>query len=208
MKDDPVRNPFCIQHIEYVGVGVAIMDHHRSIMVSGDREMSGEGVPLDGLIINFPGTEVIQPGLADRPYVIIGCQPLDLGQGPIKIITTMIMSEPGGVVGVDRDTGDHTRPGPGGLHRPARALDVTADLDDPIDADLRGQLDRLGRRQVGTAVGDVQVAVGVDDRSRQRFRQRWAFEVAPLTLFGGRCPTLPGLQLGVSLGPWFAQPVI
>jgi len=196
MEDHPAGNPFRIEHIEHVGVRVPIMDHHSPIMIGGDRQVGREDIPLRRLIINFPGTEVIQPGLSDRPNMIIGRQPVDLGQRTIKIIPAMIMNEPSGVVGMERDTGDHTRPAAGRLHRPARSLDVTTDLDDPVDTDLGCQLDCRCRRQVRATVGYVQMTVGVDDRSRKPFGQWRPLQVAPLATFGGLGPEFSGLQFG------------
>ena len=93
---------------------------------------------------------------------------------PNTLGAATLLEDPRRLVRVQGDAGDQVRVLLGGLDRPDRTRQVAADLDDPGDADGRGQLDRLGRAQPGTvlAVGDVQMAVRVDHAHRQRVGQR------------------------------------
>ncbi len=69
------------------------------------------------------------------------------------------------------DGGDDGREPSGGVHGPARRLDVGTDLDDAGDADSRRTGERFGRvDQVSAFHPVVEVAVIINDRNRQRFR--------------------------------------
>ena len=79
-----------------------------------------------------------------------------------------VRPQPGGIVGVDRDPGDHrsasARPPATAQREPSG---VAADLDDPGDAHLGRPAERILGRQAGVACGGVQVAMGVHHRHRQ-----------------------------------------
>src|SRR6185436_17609660 len=108
------------------------------------------------------GAEVVEPGLAHGPHPGQRGQRLDLAQRTVET------GEPGRVVGVYRDRGQHRLVPAGQVGRPARRRDVRADLHEPVHTHGRGRLDVAGR----VAPDDVQVRVAVQHRYGQRLGRR------------------------------------
>ena len=73
---------------------------------------------------------------------------------------------------------DHGRMRVGCLDRPPRARQVAPDLHHPIDPDGTRGIERVVDRQPGVAVTDVEVAVAVGHRDRERFGPRRVRRVA------------------------------
>ncbi len=175
-------------------MGVPVVDGQRLAVLLRQRDVGPEAVLLD-LPALLAGAEVVQPGLPHRPHPRAGAgQPVDLGQGRVQLAGR---GEDRHLVGMQGHPGHQRGVLLGGVHRPARAWQVTADLHDSRHADRgrtgHGLLDR--EPLAARAVGDVQVAVGVGDRDGQRWRRLGPAAVAAVL---ASCPLARGA--GVVLG--------
>ncbi len=172
MQDHPVRRALLVQDGQDVGVGVAVVDDQGLAAALGDLDVSAERGLLRGPAA-LVGAEVVQPGLAQRGHPGPRGELVDRGERAVEI------GQARGVVGVERDRGQHPLVGLGEVGRPAGGGHVGADLDQVRDADGLGPVDELadlGARRLGddrlvggvAGADDVEMSVGVGDRGRER----------------------------------------
>ena len=150
------------QHVEYLGVGVAVVDHQRFAGALGEVDVPGErfllGVEL-GAAVQLSRPVHVESGLADRDDAWVLGQPLDDGPG--------LLGQRVGARRVQRDGGVDPRVEVGGLGDPPGGLEVVSDSHDRLHADGRGPVhDRDDARGVGRTAG-VQVGVRVDQRGQR-----------------------------------------
>ncbi len=172
VHDHPVRRALLVQDRQDVGVGVAVVDHQGLAAALGDLDVGAEGRLLGGPA-GLVGAVVVQSGLAERGDAGERGELVDGGERAVEV------GQERGLVGVERDRGQDAAVGLGEGGGPAGGGDVGADLDERRDPGGLGLVDesadllapRLGRdRLVDRVPGgdDVEMRVGVGDRSRKR----------------------------------------
>ena len=155
------------QHVEDLGVGVAVVDHQRLAGALGQVDVPRERLALLGRSAqpsSLPGQYMVHPGLPDRDHSRMGGEPLDLGLG--------LLGERIGARRVQRHRGVHPGIPVGRLvtHRAeARSSAMVTTACDPHR--LCAVQDRANVVGVDGTAG-VEVGVRVDQR-RQRLRGRW-----------------------------------
>ena len=120
----------------------------------------------------WPGSEVVEPGFSDRTDAFIARKPGDLGKGMIEFAGRRKAWR---LIRMQSDGRHHLRMPMGDLDAPSRARQVVAHLNDTGHSDRRRVRERVRDGHpwpVALAViADVQVAVTVDDRHRERLRK-------------------------------------
>ena len=166
MEDHRLRSTLGAQHVEYLRVGLAIVNHQRLAGSLGKVDMPGEGLALTGRLctsFEFPGPVQIHSGLADGHHPRRRCQLLEFvaGRGGQAV----------GTGGMQTHGGENPLIPFGGRSSPARRIEVVGDGDHRQHADGLGAIDN-GAHVCGSArAAGVEVGVGVD-QWRQRHRGR------------------------------------
>ena len=136
MEDHRAGRALGREHVEHLGVGVAVVDHQRLAGALGEVDVPGEGVPLGGGLgaaLQLARPVHVHAGLADRDDARVLGKPLDDGLG--------LLGERVGARRVQRDGGVDAGVPVGGLGHPACRLEVVGDGDDGLHADGRGAVD-------------------------------------------------------------------
>jgi hypothetical protein len=99
---DPRGPALGIEYIKNVVVGIAIMDDKGLAEAVGEGDVRRKGVPLYGLTGSVRCPEIVQPGLPD----CLDARMLGQRLHQLKA-RQQLRPHSGGIVRVDRDTGDH-----------------------------------------------------------------------------------------------------
>ena len=150
MHDHLLGCSLLIEHPEHVGVRVPIMDDQRLTEPLGDRDVRAETLLLAVAAI-VTGTEIVQSGLAHAAHPGLRRQALDLPQRPVEI------GQPGGLIGVDGNGGEHCMVTLRQHRAPTRRRHVHANLNQPVDPYRGRRRDLLGR----VAADNVEMGVTV-----------------------------------------------
>ena len=177
MQNSAAWRPVGVEHREYVLVRVPVVDDERLVEPVGERDVRRERTPLR-LDTGRTGAVVVESGLADGAHLGGRArEPLDLGEPRIELAEVRQL---GRFVRVDGHPGHDGVVLQRSLHCPGGPGQITADLHDPRHSDLGGQRQRLRRVEPTEPVLDVQMAVVVDHRRRERLRNRWSRRVPAL----------------------------
>ncbi len=125
----------------------------------------------------FVGAEEVESRLADGPHPRTSRQFGDHLERVVELASCVVV---GRVVRVDGHCCEHPRFDGGHVGRPARRLDIVADLDDTAHADAGRAVQLLPVVERIVAVRDLEVRVVVVHADHERLRQRREAEIAAL----------------------------
>ena len=193
MHHPALRGALLVEHPQHLVVGVAVVDDQGLVEPLGQVDVPAERLHLRRPAV-LAGAEVVEPGLPDRAHARRAA-PASRSISASAASRVPAAACRGASLGCRATPATSASYRRGGLDRPAGAGQVAADLHDPGHADRGGRGERLVGGQP-VAVGDVEVAVVVDDGVRQRLGGRRPLPVAAAAgpLLGG------GAAAGRALG--------